>query len=280
MTDLRGRLDALVAGYDYAGRIPHDPLGLVHGFASPGDQEIAGLIAAGLAYGRVDLFLPKLRALFAHMGGEAGGLDAYVRAFDARRAGRWLGAFRYRVTSGADLIRLFIPLKALLERFGSLGAAFAAGFDPSHGDIGPALTTFVTALYQGGADPPRSFKHLMPNPAGGSACKRLNLWLRWMVRRQPGVDLGLWEVPASHLILPLDTHTLRMAYNLGLTDRQDMSWRNAQRVTGRLRQLDPADPVKYDFALCHLGMSGACPARRQDAICEGCGLRGMCRFWG
>lgn len=280
MARLKPALDALYHQFDYAGRLEADPLGLVRAWADPADQEVVGILAAALAYGRVDLFIPKLRLIFAWMGDHAAGPAAFVRAFEGRRHGRWLEGFRYRVTSGADLGRLLEALRAELEVHGSLEAALAAGFDPGDPDIGPALTAFIARLYASGDAPTRGFKHLAPSPAGGSACKRLNLWLRWMVRRQPGVDLGIWgRIPASHLLLPLDTHSLRMAHNLGLTDRLDMSWRNAQRITRALRQLDPEDPVKYDFALCHKGMSGDCPAHRQDILCQRCELRDRCRWW-
>lgn len=276
---LRPALEALYQHFDYAQRLEADPLGLVHA-AAPADRELVGFIAAAFAYGRVDLFLPKLRALFGWMIEEAGGVRRFVEGFEAGRHRAWLGAFRYRVTSGAHLGRLVEGLRILLERHGSLEGAFAAGMGAEDEDVGPGLGRFVAEIYGAGSAPDRGLKHLVPSPLGGSACKRLNLWLRWMVRRQGGVDLGLWTaVRPSQLILPLDTHTARMSYNLGLTHREDLSWRTASEVTALLRRMDPLDPVKYDFALCHLAMAGGCPARRRDEICGACGLHGLCRWW-
>ncbi len=126
----------------------------------------------------------------------------------------------------------------------------------------------------------RGLRHLLPDPAGPGASKRWNLYLRWMVRGPDAVDLGLWhEVPASALVVPLDTHVHRVARALGLTARPDASWRTAEEITAALALLDPQDPVRYDFALCHLGMSGACPARRERARCEACVLGEECLAW-
>lgn len=276
---LKAALDHLYDTCDYGARLAEDPLGIVRSLDAPRDQEVAGLLAASLAYGRVSLFLPRVRELVDRMGDEAGGPAAFVRTFDAQRPRPWLDGFRYRVTSAEDLRALLTGMGAALRAFPTLEDAFCDGLSPGDADIGPALSALVQRMRTAGGRPSRSLKHLLPAPADGSACKRLNLWLRWMVRRQEGVDLGIWtRVPSRLLILPLDTHSLRMAYNLGLTDREDMSWRNAVRITARLRELDAEDPVRYDFALCHLGMAGDCPARRLDAICDRCGLRGLCRW--
>ena len=281
MTDpLYAPLEHLYHTYDYRGRIAADPIELVHEAATDADREIVGLLASGLAYGRASIFKPKIRQLLAHMA-ESGGPRAYVERFDLEAERAWLTGFRHRVTSGLHVGRLLYALRILIEHHGSLEAAFASGFSPAHEDVGPALTAFVESIYRLGPPPDRAFRHLLPSPGMKSACKRLNLYLRWMVRVQPGVDLGIWRsIPTSHLVLPLDTHTLRLGYNLGLTSRQDQSWRTAVEITRRLRMLDPADPVKYDFALCHLGMAGGCPSRREEAICARCDLKGICRWWG
>jgi uncharacterized protein (TIGR02757 family) len=125
--------------------------------------------------------------------------------------------------------------------------------------------------------PARALDHLLPDASRGAACKRLLLYLRWMVRRDD-VDLGAWEgiVPPSALVIPLDTHVSRLSRLLGLTCRADLSWRTAEEITASLRRLSPEDPVRYDFALCHLGMSGACPARRSAERCRACPLAPAC----
>ena len=126
----------------------------------------------------------------------------------------------------------------------------------------------------------RSLRFLLPRPADGSACKRPLLFLRWVVRRDDGVDLGLWRHPdPAQLVVPLDTHVLRIAYWVGLTDRHDASWRTAVDVTESLRVIDPRDPVRFDFALAHLGISKACRKEPVRRLCAQCPLRSYCRVW-
>ena len=122
-------------------------------------------------------------------------------------------------------------------------------------------------------------RHLLPDAAGPGAAKRWNLYLRWMVRGPDAVDLGAWPgLPRAALLMPLDTHIHRVARRLGLTGRSDAGWRTAEEITAALRLVDAADPVRYDFALCHLGMCGACPARLTPAHCAACPLVSACRF--
>jgi uncharacterized protein (TIGR02757 family) len=125
----------------------------------------------------------------------------------------------------------------------------------------------------------RGAAHILPDPGKGSAAKRLMLLLRWMIRPADGVDLGLWPVPASVLLMPVDTHIQKLGYNIGLTDRSGASWKTAEEITAALRRFDPDDPVKYDFALCHLGMLQHCPSRRDPDRCAGCGVKPVCRHW-
>jgi len=129
-----------------------------------------------------------------------------------------------------------------------------------------------------GLEVTRSFKTFLPKPSSGSACKRWNMFLRWMVRAEDGIDLGVWSLPASSLVLPLDTHTHRISQYVGLTTRKQANWRTAVEITTRLRQLDADDPVRFDFALAHLGISGGCRRRYRAEICSTCALLPVCRF--
>ena len=118
---------------------------------------------------------------------------------------------------------------------------------------------------------------LLPSPADGSACKRWNMMLRWLVRPDDGVDLGLWKhIPTHRLVVPLDTHVGRIARVVGLTTRTDGSWRTAREVTDGLAMLNAKDPVRYDFALAHLGISGKCRGKYVASICGGCPLFAVC----
>jgi uncharacterized protein (TIGR02757 family) len=282
---LRPLLERLDATLDRAARLAADPVELPRRYRSPHDQEVAGLLAACLAYGRADLFKPVLVRLLDQLGASPA---AAVDAFAAAPSAAGLGWFRYRFNQPADLAALLAAIGHLRRAHGSLGARFAALFAAAGGGppaLRPALAAFaaelrgappVAALLRGrGA---RGLRHLLPDAAGPGAAKRWNLYLRWMVRGPDGVDLGAWAgLPRAALLVPLDTHVHRVARRLGLTRRADAGWRTAEEITAGLRLVDAADPVRYDFALCHLGMSGACPARLTPAHCAACPLVSACR---
>jgi uncharacterized protein (TIGR02757 family) len=254
-------------------------------YADPGDAEVAGLLAASLAYGRADLFKPRLEALLAAMGPSPARFAAgLARRPDAEA----FAGFQYRFNQPEDVAALVAAAGAVRARHGSLGARFAALFAGAAGAPEPlrsALGAFARELREApearaalGRRPARGLHHLLTDAALPGACKRWNLYLRWMVRGPDAVDLGLWRgVPRSALVVPLDTHVARIARHLALTDREDLSWRTAAEITANLSAIDPEDPVRYDFALCHLGMSGACPPRREACRCAACGLRAHCR---
>src|SRR3989475_727263 len=125
----------------------------------------------------------------------------------------------------------------------------------------------------------RGYRHLFPLPSAGGPCKRLHLFLRWMVRREPP-DFGLWTAVApARLLIPVDTHVENIARSIGLTRRKSRTWRMAEEITRRLAAIDPEDPVKYDFALCHKRMSGDCRDRRDAVVCTPCGFKPICRHW-
>jgi uncharacterized protein (TIGR02757 family) len=166
---------------------------------------------------------------------------------------------------------------SLLREHETLGHAFAS-FHGETGDFRESLARFADALRGNARD--RSTRHLVSDPRAGSACKRLALYARWMIRPADGVDLGLWSISPSELVIPLDTHIHRISRNLGFTSRQTPSWATAEEITAELRRYDPDDPVKYDFALCHLGVSRDCPSRPDPDKCAGCVLRSVCSVWG
>jgi uncharacterized protein (TIGR02757 family) len=263
---LRHVLDAAAAIRREEAWIANDPLQFPRRFREPLDQEAAALFASALAYGRVDLFRPQLERLFA-VAAKHEGPAAFARAAarSPSRAAKALGGFGYRMTGPEDAAQLLAAVGRAQRRHSSLGALFARGFDPA--DLKSSLARFTDALLDG-APQTRRMKHLLPSPTRGSSpCKRLNLFLRWMVRGPDGVDLGLWRalVPASALLVPLDTHILRAGRDLRLTRRRDLTWKTAEEITRWLRRVDPRDPVKYDFALCHLGMEGVRFARPEPS---------------
>jgi len=256
--------------------------------------------AAGLAFGRVASVLQSIERLLAIMGDRPA---AYVRAFEPARQRRAFAGLVHRWIGETDIVALLWILRQMIDRSGSIEGFFIEGDDASTPDITDALDSFstralaldVTAAYgpprrsrEQPASPPHSPKqpgksravrgvnYFFPRPSAGSACKRLNLFLRWMVRRD-ALDLGVWsQVAPSRLVVPLDTHVIRVGRCLQLTGYTSPGWRMARDVTQTLSTLDPADPVKYDFALCHLGMMNACGFNRAQADGQ-CPLRGVCR---
>jgi uncharacterized protein (TIGR02757 family) len=203
----------------------------------------------------------------------------FAAGFEPDRDGPRLSGWRHRWTDGVDLGRVLRALRRLLRRHGSLERAVAARLRPGDEDVGPALAAFSaegSSLLPQGAG--RGARWFFSSPETGGACKRLLLWLRWMVRRE-GVDLGLWSrVPPSLLVLPLDTHLARIVRYAGLTDYRSAGWRCAEDATRTLRLLDPEDPVRYDFALSRLGIVGDCRHRRVPRVCSACPIERICRL--
>jgi uncharacterized protein (TIGR02757 family) len=273
------RLDALYRDFNQADAIA-DPVNLVRRFRSPADLEIAGFCAAALAFGRVASVNQSIETVFALLGSAPA---AFVRAFEPGRDGPAFSSFVHRWTRGPDIVALLWVLKQMLDRAGSIEAFFAQGDDPSAADIGPALDSFseralALDLRRAYGRMPRrpGVCYFFPRPSAGSACKRLNLYLRWMVRRD-AVDLGVWtRIAPSRLVVPLDTHVIRLGQCLGLTRYRSAGWRMAADITASLRALDPVDPVRFDFSICHVGMMGSCGFRTRQGDAQ-CPLRGICR---
>jgi uncharacterized protein (TIGR02757 family) len=243
----RSLLDSLYARYNRPEFIAPDPLQFLAAYPDPLDREIVGLIASSLAYGRVVQILRSVRLVLDRMGSPSGFIRrATPSVLDARFAG-----FRHRFTDDRDLCALLTGIRAVVREHGSLEAAFAAGLSPGDATVVPALSRFVEAL-NGPAG--RAGRFLVPSPDGGSACKRLNLFLRWMVRSDD-VDPGGWScVRASMLVVPLDTHMFRTCRAMGLTDRKSADLKAAIEITRGFARSAPGDPVKYDFALTRLGI--------------------------
>lgn len=267
---LKAALDRLYESYDFEDRIRHDPIQIPKRYGRKADIEAAGFIAASLAFGKVSLFLPVVERILSAMG-EAPG--AFIRDFDARKQGGLFEGIRYRFYRTGDIVALLHVMGVLVREHGSLEAVFLRHYLPAHPDTGPALAGLVGEAVRTDTSPVYGkkrlpgFRFLFPSPAAGSACKRLNLFLRWMVRRAD-IDLGVWDaVPPSKLVIPLDTHIARVSRCLGLTRRRSNDWKTAVEITEALKTLDPRDPLKYDFALCHRGISGLCADERCGA-CE------------
>lgn len=279
---LKEPLDRLYRRYG-ATFVATDPICFPRRYDDPADREVVGLVAAVLAYGRVAQIQASIGRLAALMGTRP---SRFVRRFDPRGSKRDLERFKHRFNDGRDAGLLFWWMRQMLESGGTIEGFFGRGCAPSHEDVGPALSSFARRAlgldcgpyYRNGILPhDAGARFFFPSPEDGSSCKRLNLFLRWMVRRDDGVDMGVWRsVSPSKLVIPLDTHVSRIAAYIGLTTRRTVGWKMAIEVTRTLRGLDPEDPVKYDFAICRMGILDACPRRRDRARCAGCDLLPIC----
>jgi uncharacterized protein (TIGR02757 family) len=280
LNDARGRLEDLYRTFDDVSAAL-DPVHVVRKYEAPGDREIVGFCAAALAFGRVASVLHSIESLLDVMGPHPA---EFVRQFEPVRHSKRIEPLVHRWIRGRDLVALLLILQRMLRESGSIEEFFLAGDDPSTPDIGPALDSFsprALATDLGAAYGRRMPKrpgvcYFFPRPSAGSACKRLNLFIRWMVRKDT-IDLGVWtRVSPARLIVPLDTHVVRLGRCLQLTRYASPGWKMAADITASLRQIDPKDPVRYDFSLCHVGMMQACGFGRAQGDSQ-CPLRGLCR---
>ena len=276
---LPSRLESLYEAYNREDSAT-DPVEIVRRYTTREDQEVVGFCAAALAFGRVASVINTVETLARVLGP---GPAAYVRAFDPKAPHPELRAMVHRWTRGNDIVALLWVLRQMLDRSGSLEGFFLEGYDPAAVDLGGALDSFsrramaldVASVYGRRAPKRTGVCYFFPRPSAGSGCKRLNLFLRWMVRRDE-VDLGAWtQLRPSQLIVPLDTHVIRLGRCLGLTRYTSPGWRMAAEITASLRAVDPVDPVRFDFSLCHVGMMNACGFGRRQGDSQ-CPLKGHC----
>ena len=243
---LRAHLDALAAAYETPAFIAADPVCIPHAYPDPRDREIAALVAAVFAWGQRPTILAKARDFLGRMGDSP---YAFVTEHAPADRGAF-GDFVHRTFQPADADYFLRRLQRHYRAHESLESLFADGARDGEEDVGPALRRFHERFFDDPAAPQRTRKHIA-TPARGSTCKRLCMLLRWMVRPAAGgVDFGLWHrLRPEQLVIPIDVHVRRQAEALGLLTRPQNDWRAAVELTGRLRAFDPADPVKYDFAL-------------------------------
>ncbi|THH39811.1 TIGR02757 family protein [Neolewinella litorea] len=236
--------------------LPDDPLGLVHAFDDPRDREIVGFWIATLAWGRRATIIDKGQQLIERMGGEP---LQYILAYgdDADRIATDLGDWKHRTFTFADTRYFMSWLRWYYQRHDSLEDAFARYLSPDSPTIEPALRGFHDLFFGLPEAPHRTRKHVA-TPARKSRCKRLCMFLRWMVRRDDrGVDLGQWKrIRPDQLCMPLDVHVERVGRSLGLLQRKQCDWLAVEELTRNLKRFDPQDPTRYDFALFGMGVEG------------------------
>ncbi len=285
---IKAALDSVRERCDLAARFQADPISFAHRFVHPLDKELVALVSASVAFGNVRTVHAKLEDLLGRVGPVPRTAAEDLPSLRIRLRG-----WKHRVFRGEDLARLFYGARSVQREHGSLEACFksrlahARASVPSradHANMREALAGFSDALraasglHAGGRR--RGPAHLLPDVRGTSGSKRLLLFLKWVSRPADGVDLGLWTVDPALLLVPIDVHLHRLGRNLGLTRRRNLAWETTEEMTRALARFDPADPTKYDFSLCHLGMVQHCPSRKDARRCEGCGVQPVCIHWG
>jgi uncharacterized protein (TIGR02757 family) len=250
---LRAYLDGLVVRFEDPAFIAPDPIAIPHGFDDPRDRAMIGLFAALLAWGQRVTIQNKLAELCERMHFAP---HRFVRDFQPARDASALEDFGHRTFKPSDAVALVTALSASLKVFGSLERSFSRHMRPEFENVGPAIQGFSESVLSIVPDTPARLRKHLARPLAGSACKRLAMYLRWMVRPGP-VDFGLWtEIRPHQLVLPLDVHSGRQARLLGLLDRKSNDWRAVTELTERCRRLSPEDPARYDFAFFGIGASG------------------------
>ncbi|NOX16685.1 MAG: TIGR02757 family protein, partial [Chlorobi bacterium] len=247
---LRGKLDYHYKYFD-ASQISPDPLEFPRRFERKNDIEISAFVSAVFAFGgvlQIEKILSKIHSLFGKSP------LRFVKQFE--RSKKISSDLYHRFYSSEDVKTFFLILNEIYSNNGSLKKLFLTGCDKNDLNLKDSISNFSKSILEIAENlSPLSdgVKFMFPNPYKGSACKRMNLFLRWMVRKDE-LDFGLWkEIPASKLLIPVDTHIARICRELGLTKRKNVSWKMAEEITENLKRFDADDPVKYDFAICHIG---------------------------
>ena len=249
MIKLKDLLDEKVAYYNNPSFIENDPISIPHQFALKQDREIMGFFASILAWGQRKTIINKCNDLKNRFGNEP---YRFIKDHSEEDLKAMIG-FKHRTFNDVDLLYFVDYFKRFYEEYETLEDAFLQ--NGSFNSMEETLIKFEVNFFNNPNAPARTRKHVA-TPMRNSACKRLNMFLRWMVRSDDnGVDFGLWKrIPKSELICPIDVHVDRTARKLGLITRKQTDWKTAVELTDNLKMLDRDDPVKYDFALFGLSI--------------------------
>ena len=243
------KLESLYDEYNKYSYIHPDPLEFVYNYKSNKDREVVGLIASSLAYGNVKQILRSVSIVLTKIGTSP---RAYITSNTKSSFFEDFKNFKHRFTTCNDFVNLLLGIKTTLLKHGSLEECFSSCYNSASTEFAKSVDFFTDILNKHCQD---NKSYLLPSPKNGSACKRLMLYLRWMIRNDE-VDPGCWNnsIPASKLIIPLDTHMFNISRRFGLTSRKTASLKTAIEITDNFTKFNPTDPVKYDFTLSRFGI--------------------------
>jgi uncharacterized protein (TIGR02757 family) len=280
---LHERLDALYLRYG-AETVGTDPIVFPRRYAADADREVVGWIATAFAYGQVPTIQASVGRILAALGPSPASAIDRIADFRALSRGG-LAGFRHRFHGARDTAALLYAIARARSEAGSVRAFFESELRDEDEDVAPLLSRVVGRILAFDWRPVLGTRRIperspvrffFPDPADGSACKRWNLYLRWMVRRD-AVDFGIWSgIPARRLVVPTDTHVHRIARRLGLTRRRAADWRAAREITDAFARFDPDDPVRFDYALCRIGILDICRPRTALCLCHDCPVQAAC----
>lgn len=252
--NLKQKLEYHYKSFDRT-QLKPDPLQFLYLFKDERDIELVGLISSILAYGNVKQIENTLKKLVMIFDGKPYSL---IKKYTVIKDEKKLKGIKHRFYTEDDIKKLFFILNKEIKRYESIKRIFLMGYNSSGNNLKDAISNFshhfLNSFSESGIKISRGIKFMFPLPEKGSACKRINLFLRWMVRKDE-LDFGFWnEIPSVKLVIPVDTHIARICKSLKLTKRKNVSWQMAEEITKNLKKFDPGDPVKYDFAICHIGI--------------------------
>jgi len=240
--------------YFDASQIHPDPLEFPHRFTNWNDIEISAFLASVFAYGKVTQIINTLEKIHAAMGESP---HKFVTNYSVENKSEFPIEIKHRFFTHNDIHALFLMMEKIYNTYGSLKFLFLLYYFPNDDNLKSSLSFFsrnLLDLILHFSEKTNGIKFMFPDPNKGSACKRMNLFLRWMVRYDE-LDFGLWkEIPPKQLVIPVDTHVAKVCRELKLTRSKIAGWKMAEEITNNLKKFDSDDPVKYDFAICHIGM--------------------------
>ncbi len=250
---LRKKLNLAYKSFDKS-KISPDPLEFLHRFKDPRDIEISGIISSTFAFGNIKQIISILEKLHKIMGQSP---YDFVLNFNINKDRNKFNGIYHRFFTDNDIIALYAVLNEIISNYGSIKYMFLLYYFDKDNNLKNSISFFSQNIKQRlkkYSTLTQGLRFMFPDPLSGSACKRMNLFLRWMIRKDE-LDFGLWvEFLPDKLVIPIDTHIAKISKQIGLTTLKTVSWRMAEEITNNLKKFDNKDPVKYDFALCHIGM--------------------------